>query len=216
MGKINKPRIQAHVEHFRNLPEEQRPRAGPIEDGGGETHFTKLPYHPTELWLINAGADVYGILLEKTAFTEYENLLLSAFHAGQQKAPREGEIDLWKTLIRILRRRAGLPRTWDYLGTFAEDCALVADAIERETAPTTEVSEDDEIPYSPRQIADRVNLPFEAVRKRLERLRKHDFDCFIENENRKGNEPQYLYKWGAVRPTIEEMKESKTSRSRPG
>lgn len=116
--------LECYADFFRNLPEIQRPQAAALDDGdnpiGG---WKKLPYRPTEGWLHNAGGSVRGAM-RLGHFKEYQNLLSVAFDKGGKK--------LWIELIKTLRKRAKLPQTWDYLKSFAEDCRLVADALEKE------------------------------------------------------------------------------------
>jgi len=112
-------RIKIYADFFRNLPETQRP----LVQAEGDEQWRKLPYRPTELWLNNAGGSVRGAM-RLGAFKEYQNLLSVAFDKGGEK--------LWIELIKTLRKRANLPPTWDFLKTFADDCKLVAEALESE------------------------------------------------------------------------------------
>ena len=82
--------------------------------------------------LYAAGCDVYNVWRHMGFFKEFNNQLQAAFYEGQRKSPFGGEISLWQELVTILRVRADLPDTTDFLKTFAEDCRLVADAIEKE------------------------------------------------------------------------------------
>ncbi len=77
-----------------------------------------LPYNPTGWWLLNAGAYVRGVM-RLGGFKDYENQLLFA----------DGEKAIWKELIRILRKRAGLIYPRDYLRDFRDDCNLVANEL---------------------------------------------------------------------------------------
>ena len=65
--------------------------------------------------------------------------------------------------------------------------------------------------YGPAQIARMEGIPEEALRKRLERRRKRDDDCYLEVENRSGREPQYLYKVGHVRDIINNLKQKQNA-----
>lgn len=66
------------------------------------------------------------------------------------------------------------------------------------------------------KLAEAFQVSHEPLRKRLDRLRRSDHNCFIENEGRKAKEAKYLYRVGAVRPIIADMKaSSKTSGERP-
>jgi hypothetical protein len=55
-------------------------------------------------------------------------------------------------------------------------------------------------------MAKTYDLPPEALRKRLDRQRARDLDCFIEVEDRAANEAQYLYHFGRVRHILEAMR----------
>jgi hypothetical protein len=66
---------------------------------------------------------------------------------------------------------------------------------------------------SPRVLADRLGIPAndkrqrDNLRKRLEVWRKRNFDGgWIEIENRKPRDPQFLYPVGKAWPLIEDMK----------
>jgi hypothetical protein len=77
----------------------------------------------------------------------------------------------------------------------------------------------DDAVLSPADIARLAGVDLESLRKRLERLREHDHNAFIENENRTRKQPQYLYKASVVRPIVKDMKKkqasSETSSKRP-
>jgi len=91
---------------------------------------------------------------------------------------------------------------------------LLQDAGSASAEQTVRVDEDAH--YSPKRLAEKYSVKAEPLRKALERLRKQDHNCFVENENRAGNEPQYLYKLSAALPIIERMRQAeKTSRLRP-
>ncbi len=78
---------------------------------------------------------------------------------------------------------------------------------------------DDESTLSPKNLAEIFDVPLEALRKRLERLRRKDHNCFIEIADRTSREPQFHYYLGKVRHVIEDMKgkaaSSETSSKRP-
>ncbi len=76
---------------------------------------------------------------------------------------------------------------------------------------TTEIP--DEAILSPAKLAELFHVPYDALRKRLERLRRKNHNCFIEAENPKVNEAKYLYEVGKVRPIIQEMKASSCASS---
>lgn len=90
---------------------------------------------------------------------------------------------------------------------------------ERPTAEGTRTPMDatgvpDEALLSPATMAKVFGVDCQALRKRLERLRKKDHNCFIENEDRKATEAQYLYKVGAARPIIAQLKASSSTASK--
>ena len=82
--------------------------------------------------LYAAGCNIHNVWRRMGLFKEFKNQLEAAFYQGQRKSPSGGEISLWQELVTILRARADLPDTTDFLKTFAEDCRLVADEIEKE------------------------------------------------------------------------------------
>jgi hypothetical protein len=62
---------------------------------------------------------------------------------------------------------------------------------------------------SARELADTFQVPREALRKRLERWqRKNPEGGYIEVENRRRGEPQYLYSVDAVRHLIDGLRAS--------
>lgn len=115
----------------------------------------------------------------------------------------------------------GLKEEWDDLGETIDelhrDLAQITALIDtREGGQDAGSASDEEAHYSPKRLAEKYGVKAEPLRKALERLRKQDHNCFVENENRAGNEPQYLYKLSAALPIIERMKQAeKTSRLRP-
>lgn len=73
--------------------------------------------------------------------------------------------------------------------------------------------DDPKTPFSPKALADRLGIPSDDekqrdnLRKRLEEWRKRNFDGgWIEVENRKPRDPQFLYPIGKAWPLIEDMK----------
>jgi len=85
----------------------------------------------------------------------------------------------------------------------------------REQTQTEQPPDGDSV-LSPAQIASRFGVNPEALRKRLERLRGRDHNCFIENDNRAGNEPKYLYKLSSAKHVVEQLQQAdKTSSLRP-
>jgi hypothetical protein len=74
--------------------------------------------------------------------------------------------------------------------------------------------------YSVGDLARKFKVNAEALRKRLDRWRYHNDRGWIENPNRGGKQPTYLYDIAAVRPVIEAIKSQqprrmKTSIKRP-
>jgi len=118
-----------------------------------------------------------------------------------------------------------LSETVDELQRHLEAAATLIDTREAEqrdsparlaTVPAP-VDAADDTPYSPTRLAEMFNIKAEPLRKALERLRRRDLNCFIENENHAGNEPQYLYKLSSAMPIIDRMRKTdNTSNSRPG
>ena len=124
-------------------------------------HFRELPSEPTKNHLFSAGCSVLRAM-RLGKFKEFENQLLAAFYDGQKKSAIGGEISVWQELIKILRTRANLPYTKDYLGTFAEDCQLVADTLEREAKDLMKTNskevefKDKDKTYTALNLADRI------------------------------------------------------------
>jgi|GEM_PF-3050238 hypothetical protein len=58
----------------------------------------------------------------------------------------------------------------------------------------------------PLEIARREGLDLGPLRKRLERRRRQDLNCYVEVDNRTGREPQYLYRIDQVRDIIDDLK----------
>jgi len=58
------------------------------------------------------------------------------------------------------------------------------------------------------ELASKFDLPHDPLRKRLQRLRRHDDGCFIEVENKRRNQPRFLYTYGRVKHIIRAMKPS--------
>lgn len=83
--------------------------------------------------------------------------------------------------------------------------------IECERTRLCESGDGDAI-LSPADIAKRYGVDYEPLRRRLERWRKKHDDGWIEDENRTGSSPKYLYRVSAVSDVI---LAGKTSTSRP-
>ena len=71
----------------------------------------------------------------------------------------------------------------------------------------------DEAMFSPKKLAELFDVPYEPLRKRLERLRKENDGSYVEDSNNKSTEPKYLYKIGFVRPIVKVMKASSKASS---
>jgi len=98
--------------------------------------------------------------------------------------------------------------------TSEKPAAAAAEGTPSVTDTTGEMFDDALV--SPAKLAEAFDVPLDALRKRLERLRRDDHNSFVENEGRKSTEAKYLYKIRAVRPIIEDMKtSSSTSSTRP-
>ena len=63
---------------------------------------------------------------------------------------------------------------------------------------------------SPAQLARQFDIPkkTQALKKRLERLRRVNLNCFTEVADRRPKEPQFLYRVKDVLPIIEDLKAS--------
>ncbi|MGC8542258.1 MAG: hypothetical protein ACP5QA_16760 [Phycisphaerae bacterium] len=68
--------------------------------------------------------------------------------------------------------------------------------------------------FSPEQLAERFGLPAGAVRKRLERYRKHNLSGWVENTERLPREPRFTYEFRAVRHILDGMIEKQTRRTK--
>ena len=69
------------------------------------------------------------------------------------------------------------------------------------------VIEDDEDEHlSARALATRFDVPFNALRKRLDRFRKSHGYGWMENADPKVREAKYLFHLNTVRPIIDELK----------
>ena len=100
------------------------------------------------------------------------------------------------------------------------DMDLTANAIEAiaravaQTNPAAGPVEPIKGLFSPEQLAERYGLPADAVRKRLERYRKHNLDGWVENVERKPREPQYTYDHDAVKHVLDGMVSQRTRRTK--
>jgi hypothetical protein len=67
---------------------------------------------------------------------------------------------------------------------------------------------DEQAWYPHARFAEAFNVDREALRKRLDRYRKHNFDGWKANEDRRPREPGYLYQLRAVKTVVEELRAS--------
>lgn len=70
------------------------------------------------------------------------------------------------------------------------------------------VALDEEAWYTYDRLAEVFNLGKEALRKRLDRHRKHHLNSWKENEGRRPREPRYLYKLKDARDIIDDLRAS--------
>jgi len=80
---------------------------------------------------------------------------------------------------------------------------------EQKTKRATISKLNDEIVMSPTELAEYFDIPQKsrgAFRKQLERLKRSNTDCFVENAQRKPNEAKYLYKIKDARPIAEKIR----------
>jgi len=67
---------------------------------------------------------------------------------------------------------------------------------------------DEQAWYPHARFAEVFNVDKEALRKRLDRYRKHNFDGWKANEDRRPREAGYLYQLRAVKTVVEELRAS--------
>lgn len=182
-----------------------------------------------ELRSLPARADSIAERLESAGI-----LLLAAIDAGawsdrvafvkmvQQRAEKipgnvpnfSGEISAW---VEATNRLAGRQRkTPDPGATFAEDCEMVARALEGQGDDSVaETMIDVRTPrpgggyLSHKELASAGGIPrdrVEALRKALDRWRQNNFDGWIENHDRGPRDPRYLYDFVAVGSVIESVR----------
>lgn len=86
-----------------------------------------------------------------------------------------------------------------------------ADTASHEVPPSNIPSNamlDEQAWYPHARFAEAFNVDREALRKRLDRYRKHNFDGWKANEDRRPREPGYLYQLRAVKTVVEELRAS--------
>lgn len=62
--------------------------------------------------------------------------------------------------------------------------------------------------YTHVRLAEIFGVPKEALRRRLDRFRERNLNCWKDNEDRRIREPRYLYKLKDVRAIIDELRAS--------
>ncbi len=82
-----------------------------------------------------------------------------------------------------------------------------SDALNRQPAPPTL---DDGVWLGAAEFAEKTGVNREQLRKRLERLRAKNHDCYreIADGERKPREPKFVYQYKFVRPIVDRMKAS--------
>jgi hypothetical protein len=92
----------------------------------------------------------------------------------------------------------------------------VATAGGRKAPAVPRATVSDDAKMSVAELSKAFGVPAEALRKRLERLRRRDFTCFAEVPNPARKQPTFLYHVGKVRAVIEALNASvKASAKRP-
>jgi hypothetical protein len=88
------------------------------------------------------------------------------------------------------------------------DSSIDADLREASSSRTSNVVLDEQAWYPYTRFAEVFNVDKEALRKRLDRYRKHNFDGWKANEDRRPREAGYLYQLRAVKTVVEELRAS--------
>lgn len=129
--------------------------------------------------------------------------------------------DVWERYP-IEAAKLGLPKSRQKQASEAarEGSSLrpVSSPLDRPAVLPASLQLDGNVWLTSRDIAERIGADPERVRKRLDRLRAIDHDCFREvaESERKPREARFLYLLTAVRPTIEGLiASSETSSERP-
>jgi hypothetical protein len=76
------------------------------------------------------------------------------------------------------------------------------------SSSTSKVMLDEQGWYTQDRFAEVYKVGKEALRKRLDRFRKHNLDDWRVNEDRRPREVKYLYQLRAVKPIVEELRAS--------
>lgn len=106
---------------------------------------------------------------------------------------------------------------WDAFRDGVEPLASAIEAAADERkgdAPAPQIPEDESAMLAPADIATKYHVPFEALRKRLERWRRNNHQGWIENSEAGSRTPRFLYRVGAIRCIIEELRASGAASSK--
>lgn len=137
-------------------------------------------------------------------------LLEQALH--HPEFPRD--LDLYKRCKDLIEEvEAAVPKFFPTLECPADSTSKkvishVSNFLVRVQSPLTK-EPGDETYHSPTELAELFDIPQEnrgAFRKKLERLRRSNDDCFTEKAQRKPREAKYIYKLKYVRPIAEEIR----------
>ena len=141
-------------------------------------------------------------------------LLLLPETEGDAGRYLEGDVSWLAYLSGLQKRYCGVAAM---RSTDPESVAAAIEEIARAVAQTNPAAgpvEPIKGLFSPKQLAERYGLPADAVRKRLERYRKHNLDGWVENVERKPREPQYTYDHDAVKHVLDGMVSQRTRRTK--
>lgn len=117
--------IKNYAEWFRSMPEMESQIPVAFLDENGKESWHNISSEIRETAINRAGSSIKGAM-QKGFLSEIQKMLPIAHDKGGKH--------LWMESIDILRKRAGLLPTFDYVKTFAEDCQLVANAISVKTS----------------------------------------------------------------------------------
>jgi hypothetical protein len=133
---------------------------------------------------------------------------------------RTGTNDRAELLLEHLLRRAERILAELVGGTFKPDAAAelggIADELDPPTREIVAKAEKSAGHLSPQELADQHGTDPEATRQALNRWRKSHAggDGFIENQDRRPNEPQFLYLASAVESVMQALKSRQTRRTK--
>ncbi len=124
-------------------------------------------------------------------------------------ASRERQIEL-DVALKDLATGKGTSKATEWYELCASILAQVAQ-------PATQAKPQAVSPRSVNDLARENGVDAELLRKRLDRERGKNQDCYVEMDDseRKSNEPKYLYRPECVRHVIDELKAAKSSSRRP-